>query len=113
MSEHEKLHLSAEQRTALEASIRHWEGIMAGTEAYSGKQGCECCKQFWSQGCNDCPVCLKTGQPYCSGTPCESFAAVCVDSRPCSIVTCACDRETFVRLAKAELDFLISCREPS
>ena len=69
--------MTPEALTALQASIEHWKRLAdsvpsedAAEQPYSGD--CPLCQAFASEpveGCNNCPIRLKTGRHACMGTP--------------------------------------------
>lgn len=104
--------LTKEQSTALEASIEHWEKIVTGDAASLNAMGCALCQAFIGRSsstsivCGGCPVYKKTGQNLCKGTPYVAFHAAtnAVGGR----VTGPMSK----MLARSELDFLKSLRDP-
>ena len=76
-----RVRLTSYQRRAIPAlvkSIAHWKRLAAGTqkplEGWCGSS-CACCQDFnGPEGCEDCPVKLRTGQIACRKTP-YSWAA--------------------------------------
>jgi hypothetical protein len=56
---------------ALRGSIAKWERIVAREKEDCGKLDCPLCDLFWEQGCQGCPVAIKTGQDACRGSPYE------------------------------------------
>lgn len=103
-------------RVALEGSVEKWEKIVAGTGEDEGPSDCALCKTFLCQEghCKGCPVALRTGMGGCEGSPYEEWDKHWDehhwDGTVNPHVTPGCpDCE---RLARAELDFLRSLREP-
>lgn len=97
-------------KVALEASIEHWEGIVAG-EVYDE---CSLCNEFdtGENNCEDCPVKNSTGRIDCQNTPFYAWR------RHRSLVHETINKSEKLpdciectRLAQAELDFLKSLRE--
>lgn len=65
--------------SALKKSIKHWErNVLAKTpgKTSTGNEQCALCALFLNQSesCQGCPVALKTGKPYCYGSPYEKAA---------------------------------------
>lgn len=102
------MNMDPETSKALEDSIEAWRKIVAGTAPVHGSEGCPLCDKFLSTKkyplCNDCPVKARTGHDGCKGTPYYStyIKRGVVPSTP---------EERAAALA--ELEFLISLREPS
>lgn len=93
-------------REALEGSINKWQAIVAGTEYDQGSYNCPLCHLFNHHAsdptCVGCPVATATGMVGCDGTPYETF---------CEHSTNGYARSPSAkRVARAELDFLISLR---
>ena len=61
--------MDKQPETALRASIKKWEDIVAGIEVDKGASNCALCKLYISDGCAGCPVAIATGKKYCHGTP--------------------------------------------
>jgi hypothetical protein len=99
--------LSKRQRTALEKSIKKWEGIVDGKKSDHGNNDCDCCIKYNYAGCRKCPVYLKTGLDTCFGTPYTEFTKYC---RSSGIFSHGTYLKVFddhsKKLAQAELDFL-------
>lgn len=76
--------MDAKTRVALEASIKKWEAIVAGTGEDHGADDCALCSLFafrsedadgeW-RPCLGCPVRERTGQPGCSGSPYDAWGS--------------------------------------
>ena len=97
---------------ALEASILHWQENVAAEnpEDVDVCVGvCALCSVYYSSKCDGCPVKIKTGYSYCSRSPyadaVEQLTHWAINHSP---KNAAAWREA----AQAELDFLISLREP-
>lgn len=97
---------------ALELSILHWqENVAAETPdgASTNASKCALCREFAGDGCRNCPVMARTGRDGCFGTPYyEAYDALRnwrdgINAR----------REQWRIAAQAELDFLISLRDPT
>ena len=106
--------MSKQAADALELSIVHWqENVEAETPEAVRISGAACalCIKFYGDGdCDNCPVKAKTGEDRCFGSPYYNARN-------------ALDKWQFDRTqvnaalwrtaAQAELDFLISLREPT
>lgn len=71
-----KLTLYERQRRAIIGSIEKWKNILLHDDSDRGTANCALCKEFMHVGtmsdndCDEnCPVCIKTGQHGCHGTP--------------------------------------------
>ena len=54
---------------ALEASILHWRRILIGVDSIAGGE-CPLCQVYGQNAhCDTCPICKKTKQAVCYGTP--------------------------------------------
>lgn len=103
---------------ALEASSKHWEENVAAETPEGAKifaENCALCALFNSNtqdedACLGCPVMDVTGRSECGGSPwSNAFRAHTVWTRdPHSSIA----QSDFRAFAQAELDFLISLREP-
>jgi len=95
--------------TALEGSIKKWEGIVNGTHQNMGSLDCPLCRQFYDEDifgeivCTGCPVAEKVKTHCCRGTPYLEAASVLRNGFAVTPET----REA----AKKELEFLKSLRE--
>jgi hypothetical protein len=72
--------VDAETLEALRGSIAKWEAIVKGTGKDMGPDNCALCRKFHGDfrvddedGCEGCPVMLRTGAPGCSDTPYERY----------------------------------------
>lgn len=83
--------------TALQGSIKKWEGILEGTVKDKGTDNCPLCQKFYDKLCEGCPVSSFTGEKYCYDTPYEDWSKTSEDIS---------DPEA--RAAAAELAFLRS-----
>ena len=111
--------MNPDTEVALRESIKHWEGIVAGTEASSGSRNCALCQRFRTRGVgvacttNDevCPVAIAVGECGCRGTPYERFEKLADRSES------KAGRWAFTPEAKAvareELEFLKSLLPPT
>jgi len=96
-------------RMALEGSIDKWQKIVDGTGEDLGVDNCPLCQMFKTQeedSCEGCPVMEMTGEPNCRLSPYVSWSTIVgygsiKDFNNPSLA---------MRLAQAELDFLISLR---
>lgn len=90
---------------ALEGSIKKWRKIVAGTGVDEGERNCPLCIAFLhvNENCVGCPVAVRTGKPYCSGSPYSDYRLASLFGRP---------QDELLFQAKREVDFLISLREP-
>ena len=66
--------MDADTLRALKASIKHWkENAAAKTprKVKTGPDACALCLKFQirSGSCSRCPVALRTGEPFCEGSP--------------------------------------------
>lgn len=102
---------------ALEASIKHWEENVAAETRYgtsTGPSECALCRLFWEKTkCDGCPVFARTGHVDCDSSPyveADSARRAWNAARPESE---AAMKARWRTAAKAELDFLISLREPA
>ena len=91
---------------ALRGSIRKWHKIAYHEKINRGVRDCPLCRQFHSafakdvdydDSCSNCPVQIRTGEPYCYETPYIKYT------------TRASNR---IRYAIEERDFLISLLPP-
>ena len=98
---------------ALEASILHWqENVAAETpnQVNYGPWSCALCGIFWLRAnCEGCPVCKKTGERNCEKSP--YYAAVEALNK-WKLTPTPKNAAAWRKAAQAELDFLISLREP-
>jgi hypothetical protein len=96
---------------ALEKSIEKWQKIYDGTGFDAGVDDCELCIVFNDfLNCTDCPVFIRTGRNFCNGTPYkEWFKHHESKHNSCHPMRIEC--EECKRIAKDELDFLISLRK--
>lgn len=103
---------------ALEASIEHWrKNVAAETPDDVSIKGDDCalCQTFFlNAGANDycvgCPVRTRAGRVFCDNTPYVSAGYACDEWLESDTDE---DRDAWRLAAQAELDFLISLREPS
>lgn len=72
--------MDAKTLKALRGSIAKWQAIVNGTGEDMGINNCPLCKLFHRDGCIGCPVMNKTGYPYCSKTPYDTFEILDPDS---------------------------------
>ena len=95
---------------ALHASIKKWEGIVAGTTVDYGSDNSPLCKLFdndhllASNHCNGCPVYGKSGRKFCFNTPHDDWVLASrheADRR-------TADTPEAVKAAEAMRDYLIS-----
>ena len=101
--------MDKETAEALEGSIRKWEAIVAGTGKDEGINNCPLCQKFYlDMRCDGCPVSIRTGKPVCEGSPYDHWGW----SGAINDLPSAEDRFDARKVAQAELDFLISLREP-
>lgn len=83
-------------KEALEGSIKKWEGIVDGTIIDRGQDNCPLCQLFFENSCRGCPVSIRSGKRFCRNTPYDDY-----------------DVTESQDAAEAELDFLISLRDPT
>lgn len=109
--------MDARTAEALEASIRHWQenvNAQRAPEASTSPEDCALCRMFFRNGmrdaCRGCPVFKKTGKSHCDDTPYD-LALPAHENWEHGYGGIAM-RDAFRIAAKAELDFLISLREP-
>ena len=109
--------MDAKAAEALEKSIKHWEDN-AGDDPKKwsvGASKCALCDLYYEDFCRGCPVRMRTGITNCAGTPYRKAVRLLSYyhiSGYCLVE--ASDAATAFRAAaRAELDFLISLREPS
>jgi hypothetical protein len=104
--------LSKRQRTALEKSIKKWEGIVDDEEEDEGPADCECCIKYNSlksraetreNCCKECPVFMVTGKQFCAGSPFEKWEDYMEENE---MGEWRVFDEYSLELAQAELDFL-------
>lgn len=118
--------MTEEAVTALELSIEHWKQNVAAerpSEARCSGNDCALCLKFYAfdyvenerddveyfEECARCPVYAATGgQQFCNGTPYYEARMALSEWRYGSKT----GREDWIIAAKAELDFLISLRNP-
>ena len=97
---------------ALEASILHWqENVAAETpdDVSLGQDDCALCKEYHASGCDGCPVAIKVNATLCRQTPYE-MADLAFDNW--EEFPTPEHADLWRKFAQAELDFLISLREP-
>ena len=111
--------MTPQQSQALELSIQHWERVVADpTGEPIGPDECALCRAFrpfdGKAICTKCPVRLATGQSGCTGTPYQDFedALAAYTNDEAMDDGTVPDLRLLTSLAQAELDFLISLREP-
>lgn len=97
--------MDSKAAAALEGSIKKWRKIADGTGVDEGESNCPLCIAFLHVNghCAGCPVAVKTGKPYCSGSPYSDYRLALLFGRP---------QDELLRQAQREVDFLISLREP-
>jgi hypothetical protein len=100
---------------ALEASIVHWEENLAAeqpTRVSIGPRACALCRLFWEWlDCRGCPVSARTGRTQCYATP---YDDVITALRVWEFLPDdAAAKAAWRTAARAQLDFLISLREPA
>lgn len=64
--------MNAKTLKALKASIAHWTRLATGKKRPSeapNRHGCALCLFFRDDGCVECPVQKRVGQPMCLATP--------------------------------------------
>ena len=72
--------MNNEQRTALEASIKHWKDNLKAAKKgkigaiHIGVSTCACCDLYFDNNCKDCPIYEYTGMSTCGATPYEDVA---------------------------------------
>lgn len=101
--------MDAETLTALQGSIKKWEGIVARTGVDDGQDNCPLCQKFANldDECNGCPVREKTGHMLCMHSPYDDWTDAAWDHHGRNAEFTASTPE-LVELAKKELDFLRS-----
>lgn len=100
---------------ALRQSITKWKQIVAGKLAERGTKTCPLCQMFnTGDSCDGCPVAERTGFNFCGDTPYwEWHGAFAYSDFPSHVDNKdAGTRGKLVKLAQAELDFLISLLPP-
>lgn len=107
--------MDAATKEALEGSIAKWQAIVDKTGFDEGFKNCPLCEKFMENDkglrlCSGCPVSNLTGMIGCIGTPYNSWIRY-QEEHDGGWVTKVFNVES-ARLAQAELDFLISLREP-
>lgn len=109
--------MDAKTAEALESSILHWQDNVAAErplDASTSAEDCALCRMFFRNGmrdaCRGCPVFLKTGKSHCDDTPYD-LALPAHENWDDGYGGIAM-RDAFRLAAQAELDFLISLREP-
>ena len=103
--------MDKETAEALEESIAHWQTNVAAerpTQASTGAGKCALCMKFMRTTCGPCPVATRTGRQRCQGTPYMRAEEALLDWELGEGT-----REQWREAAQAELDFLISLREPA
>ena len=113
--------MDAKTAKALEASILHWQENAAAetpTQAEISSDGCALCKIFYERTneadpdgpCFGCPVRARSRRSECASTPWRKAASAWFvwEDDPMSPGA----RNNFRVAAQAEIDFLISLREP-
>lgn len=97
-------------REALEGSITKWEGILAGTETDRQCFNCPLCLLFPEYACHGCPIRRATGAHGCIDTPYMQWLHHHVEHKQYEVMECVPGCKTCLKLARAELKFLISLR---
>jgi hypothetical protein len=96
----------------LEGSIKKWKKIVAGKGVDDGSDNCPLCFLFAEGDCEGCPVAEGPGGCGCEESPYHYWAdhqdTEHESDFPRKVLCPECKR-----LAKAELNFLISLRERS
>ncbi len=105
--------MDADVLTALRASIKKWEGIVAGTEVDRGVFNCALCEMFTlaNDTCDGCPVNDATDNNGCIRSPYDQWDRV----NPWPIAHPDYRRATTYKhraAAQAEVDFLKSLLPP-
>lgn len=105
--------LTEEALAALNGSIAKWEAIVAGTGHDDGVDNCPLCAvfrdrmdEYGEQDCYGCPVANAARATGCEKTPYEQWSSHCSERQERMPFYASTEEEK--RLAKAELDFLIS-----
>lgn len=100
-------------RSALEESIVHWEelaGLPFGQVHTIRANGSACalCQEFYEKNnvCDGCPVAERTGQGGCEGSPWHSAYSAKFSADEDGL-----KYDRWKKLAKEELEFLLSLRE--
>ena len=62
------------QIRALNGSIKKWEKIVAGTDVDRGTLNCPCCKNWYKNECNRCPIAIFNDSCECLHTPYYDYA---------------------------------------
>lgn len=101
--------MNNETKAALEKSITKWQAIVDGTGVDEGAENCALCLMFYAKACRGCPVSERSREAFCAGTPYAAWSRATRDD-PNDEWGVNGDPER-IRLAQAELDFLISLRE--
>ncbi len=74
--------LLSTQREALRGSIGKWTMIVDALEhnrpfEENGSEDCPCCQSFVGKdptpACKNCPIFIRTGEPFCKGSPYEEW----------------------------------------
>ena len=104
-------------KEALDGSIEKWDRIVKSTDALDkATENCPLCQKYLNSGapnCSGCPVAKRTGEEGCVGSPYDEWGDhhdTAHDVRykhEHRIPGC----KECMRIAKAELAFLISLRE--
>jgi inosine-uridine nucleoside N-ribohydrolase len=101
--------------SALRKSIAHWRRLANGKQETCEDPGEDCCAlciafKHEAVACKSCPVQIKTGQPFCRGTPHREAANAYYDLK--CYLDPGIDREYYLKLfkdaAKKEVEFLES-----
>lgn len=103
--------LTPQAAEALELSILHWqENVAAETPegASTASRDCALCRAYPGDYCDGCPVAETSGQSECEGTP-YNEAYFALNKWRYRGGT----REQWRIAAQAELDFLITLRDPT
>ena len=100
----------SKQLKAIEKSILHWQRIAFGyREVGEGitPEDCACCKLYFNNFCEDCPIFEYTGEAYCANTPYVTVENAYVDLvHVCHSYSKALDILSIQKLALTELRFL-------
>ena len=77
----------------------HWHKVRMGRKLDDGILSSACCKEFYENKCNNCPIAVKTRFPQCMNTPCYDLKfEICYSDEYCNIAHRMCEMLDYIIL---------------